>query len=72
MCTINWMVRIKNKTFWLTVVPAILLLAQAVAALLGFELDLNDFGDRLRDVINAVFGVLTIIGIVNDPDCQHQ
>ena len=29
---INWKVRIKNKTFWLTLIPAVLLLAQVVAA----------------------------------------
>ena len=29
---INWQVRIKNKTFWLTLIPAVLLLVQAVSA----------------------------------------
>lgn len=30
---INWTVRIKNKSFWLTLIPAVILLVQAVAAL---------------------------------------
>ena len=36
---INWKVRIANKDFWLTLIPAVLLLIQAVAAPLGFVLD---------------------------------
>ena len=35
----NWKVRIKNKTFWLTVIPAVLLLIQVVAAVFGYTLD---------------------------------
>ena len=33
---INWIVRIKNKNFWLAAIPALLLLVQTVAALFGF------------------------------------
>lgn len=65
--TINWEVRVKNKTFWLTIIPAVLLLVQVVAAVFGFTLDLGDLGNRLIDVVNAVFAVLVILGVVNDP-----
>lgn len=64
---INWIVRIKNKAFWLAVIPAVLLLIQVVAAVFGFTLDLGDLGNKLLDVVNAAFGVLAIIGIVTDP-----
>lgn len=64
---INWTVRFKNKSFWLSFIPAVLLLVQVVAALFGFELDLGDIGNRLIDVVNAVFAVLAILGIVVDP-----
>lgn len=64
---INWTVRFKNKNFWLAVIPAVLLLIQTVAALFGFTLDLGDIGNKLIAVVNAVFGVLVILGIVNDP-----
>ena len=30
MNTINWKVRIKNKMFWIAVIPAVLLLVQTV------------------------------------------
>ena len=64
---INWTVRIKNKNFWLAVIPAVLLLIQTVAAVFGFTLDLGEIGDKLLAVVNAVFGVLVILGVVNDP-----
>lgn len=64
---INWQVRIKNKAFWLSLIPAVLLLIQVVAAVFGFELDLGDLGNKLLDVVNAVFAVLAILGIVADP-----
>ena len=64
---INWKVRIKNKEFWLAFIPAALLLVQTVAALFGFTLNLGDIGNRLVAIVNAVFGLLVILGVVNDP-----
>lgn len=64
---INWTVRIKNKNFWLAVIPAVLLLVQTVAAVFGYTLDLGEIGNRLIAVVNAVFGVLVVLGVVNDP-----
>ena len=64
---INWKVRIKNKSFWLSIIPAVLLLVQAVAALFGYSIDLGVIGDKLIVVVNALFVVLSIIGVVNDP-----
>jgi phi LC3 family holin len=64
---INWVVRIKNKNFWLAAIPALLLLVQTVAALFGFTLDLGEIGDKLLAVVNAVFALLVILGVVNDP-----
>lgn len=64
---INWTVRFKNKNFWLAVIPAVLLLIQAVASVFGYTLDLGDIGNKLVAVVNAVFGLLVILGVVNDP-----
>ena len=61
---INWIVRIKNKNFWLAAIPALLLLVQTVAALFGFTLDLGEIGDKLLAVVNAVFALLVILGVV--------
>lgn len=64
---INWTVRFRNKSFWLSLIPAVLLLVQVVAAVFGYTLDLGDLGNKLLAVVNAVFAVLTILGVVTDP-----
>ena len=64
---INWTVRIKNKTFWITLIPAVLLLIQVIAAVFGYTLDLSYMGNNLLEVVNALFAVLAILGIVTDP-----
>lgn len=64
---INWTVRIKNKTFWVALIPAVLLLVQVVAAVFGYSLNLGELGNKLLDVVNALFGVLAILGVVTDP-----
>ena len=64
---INWKVRIKSKKFWLTVIPAALLLAQTVAVPFGYNFDIAKIGTDLTAVINALFALLAILGIVVDP-----
>ena len=64
---INWKVRIKNKLFWAALIPAVLLLAQVVAAVFGFTLDLGELENQLLTVVNAVFGVMAVLGVVTDP-----
>ena len=64
---INWLVRFKNKAFWASFIPAVLLLIQVVAAVFGYTLDLGDLGNKLLSVVNALFSVLAILGVVTDP-----
>lgn len=64
---INWKVRIANQAFWLSLIPALAVLAIAVAAVFGVQLDLSDTTDKLVKVVEALFMVLAILGIVNDP-----
>ena len=64
---INWIVRLKNKEFWITMIPAVILLIQVVANVFGVTIDLGDLGNKLLAVVNAVFTVLAILGIVVDP-----
>lgn len=64
---INWKVRFSNKQFWISFIPAVLLLIQVVAAVFGYTLDLGDLGNRLLSVVNALFAVLALLGIVTDP-----
>ena len=64
---INWQVRVKNRAFWLAIIPAVLLLVQAIAAVFGYKLDFADLQGKLLAVVEAVFVVLTILGVVVDP-----
>ena len=57
MNQINWKVRMANKTFWLSLIPAVLLLVQVVASVFGFTLDLGELGNKLLEVVNALFAV---------------
>ena len=67
---INWKVRIKNKNFWLALIPAILLLVQTVLVPFGYKWDFGVLGQQLTAIINAVFGVLSILGVVTDPTTE--
>lgn len=63
---INWKVRVKNKTFWITFIPAVLLLIQTVLALFGVTFDMSGVQGRLLAVVDAVFMVLGVLGVVVD------
>ena len=67
---INWRVRLKNKFFWLAIIPAVLVLVKAVAAVAGFSLDFTALGEKLTAVVEAIFGILSILGIVVDPTTE--
>lgn len=64
---INWTVRLKNKAFWVAIVPAILLLAQQVCGMFGIKIEIEGLTDQLLAIIGTVFAILSLIGIVNDP-----
>ena len=64
---INWIVRIKNKVFWVALIPAVLILIQTIANVFGYTLDLGDLGNKLLAVVEAVFVLLAILGVVTDP-----
>lgn len=65
--SINWKVRIKNKAFWVALIPAVLLLVQQVCAVFGVVLDLGDLQTQLVAIVGTVFTLLAILGIVADP-----
>lgn len=67
MTGINWKLRIKSKMFWLAVLPALALAVQAILAVFGVEYDFSELVDKLIVVVNTVFALLVILGIVVDP-----
>lgn len=67
---INWIVRIKNKAFWIALIPAVLLLIQQICHMFGVEIQIADLQEELLGIIGTVFVLLTILGIVVDPTTQ--
>lgn len=67
MTKINWVVRFKNKAFWLSLIPAVLLLIQVIAEPFGYNWDFVVLNTQLAAIVNALFAVLSILGVVVDP-----
>ena len=63
---INWEVRFKNKWFWITIIPHVLLLVQQVCAVFGVTLDLAALNEQLIAIVGTVFAILAALGIVVD------
>lgn len=64
---INWKVRLLSVKFWLALVPAMLLVVQTIASLFGYKWDFVVLNGQIAAVINAVFAMLAILGVVTDP-----
>ena len=59
MSKINWRVRLRNKTFWLTLVPLLVLLSQ--------QLGLNWVPENWESIFGTIMAILIVVGIINDP-----
>ena len=64
---INWKVRFKNKRFVIAFIAASLLLIKQVAMLLGYNLNTEMFNTNINGIVDTVFLLLGLLGIVNDP-----
>lgn len=62
---LNLKVRLKNKTFWITAVPALITLIYAILAL--FDVVPAVAEETLMRVVAAIFSVLTVLGVIVDP-----
>jgi|WetSurMetagenome_2_1015567.scaffolds.fasta_scaffold29138_1 phi LC3 family holin len=60
---INWKDRFKNKVFILSLVSAIILLAQLALKPLGISVN----EPYIMSIVNGVLGILMILGIIIDP-----
>ena len=55
----DWKSRLKNKTFWVSLTAAIVLLVQ--------QLGLDIFPENISDIVNTVLLIATILGVIVDP-----
>lgn len=58
----DWKARFRNKTFWLALISAIVLLTQ--------QLGLEVLPENIMDIANTALMILVILGIVIDPSTQ--
>ena len=54
----DWKSRVKNKAFWLALIPAVIVLVQVCAAPFGYQWDFGGISAQLTAIINAAFVVL--------------
>ena len=55
----NWEARLRNKTFWVALTSAIVLLTP--------QLGLNFFPENIGEIMNTVLLIFTILGVIVDP-----
>ena len=67
---INWKVRFKNKRFVIAFIAGLLLLVKQVSVLFGYNLNTELFSTNINNIVDAVFLLLGLLGIVNDPTTQ--
>lgn len=53
----------KNKTFWISLTSILVLMAQNLGELFGFEVQ----SEPVMNVVNTVCGTLVVLGILNNP-----
>lgn len=58
----NWRDRFKNKTFWVALMSAIVVLTQ--------QLGLDIFPDNIMEIVNTVLMILVILGVVVNPTTE--
>ncbi|WP_054767178.1 phage holin [Lysinibacillus parviboronicapiens] len=63
---VNWRIRLMHTPFLLALFSLLLLLAQQVAAIFGYELT-SAMSDQLTSIINTVLSILVLMGVIVDP-----
>ena len=58
----DWKARLKNKTFWVSLTAAMVLLSQ--------QLGLNIFPKNIADIVNTILLIATILGVIVDPSTE--
>lgn len=64
---INWKVRLKNRVFWVSMIPLVLVLIHQILALFGLEFDYTFISEQLVGIAETVFVILGLLGVVTDP-----
>lgn len=63
---INWRIRFQHKPFLIALFSLIVLLAQQVAAIFGYDIT-SAMSEQAMTIVNTVLSILVLIGVVIDP-----
>lgn len=65
---INWKVRLQHKTFWVSLIALLIVLANQIAGI--FNVDITIYNDQVTAILETVLSILALLGIVIDPTTQ--
>lgn len=65
MLKINWKVRLRHRQFWLSLISALVLIADRVAAIFGVDIML--ISAEIQEVLESILLILALFGIIIDP-----
>lgn len=64
---IDWESRKGNKMFWLALLSALIILSESILKPFGISFDFAGFEANIASIIEALFGVLIVVGVVMNP-----
>ena len=62
---INWKVRLQHKTFWVSLISLLIVLANQIAGI--FNVDITIYNAQVTAITETVLGILALLGIIIDP-----
>jgi len=65
---INWKVRLRHKQFWVSLIALLLVLANQVAKIFGY--DITIYNDQITALSETILSILVLLGIIVDPTTQ--
>lgn len=68
---INWKVRFRNKVWVMGFIGALFVLANAVLNLFGIHFDFTNIQQNVYTVVEAIFGVLVVVGVITDGTTEN-
>jgi phi LC3 family holin len=64
----DWEIKFKNKTWVLTLIAALFVLASTILKALGIDYDLTTLQDNVVAIVVALFSLLAVLGVVVNPN----
>ncbi len=65
---VNWKVRLQKKSFWVSLIALLLVLANQVAEVFG--VDITVYNAQVTAISETILGILALLGIIIDPTTQ--